>query len=138
MKVLGIQIKSTEAVLVVLVRQSDGSIVQTNECTKFGIADIYDSVQVRHFKEQVRVALDSIKPDRIGICKRNENGRGKMAPSPASFKLEGMFQLYDKVDILFVAPQTTAAFIKRTPCPLTPSKGYQGDALNVAFYLLSK
>lgn len=138
MKVLGIQIKSTEAILVVLKQDAAGTIVQTDECTRFEIVDIYDSGQVRRFRDQVNVALDTIKPNKVGICKRNANGKGKMAPSPASFKLEGIFQLYDKVQIEFVAPQTVQAFLKKNPCSTKPKNKYQQDAFDLAYLLIKK
>jgi hypothetical protein len=138
MKTLGIQIKSTEAILVVLKQDSSGTVVQTDESTKFEIVDIYDSKHVRRFRDQINVALDTIKPSKIGICKRNANGRGKMAPSPSSFKLEGIIQLYDKVDIEFVAPQTVQAFMKKNTCPINPKNKYQQDAFDLAYLLLKK
>lgn len=137
MKALGIQIKSNEAILVVLTKQGDGTVTQSIEGTTFEIKDIYNSNQIRQFRDQIIIAFDSIKPDRIAICKRNENGKGMMAPSPVSFKLEGIIQLYDKVEIEFVAPQTTKAFLKKNPCPLLPSKKKQQDAFDVAYYLLN-
>lgn len=136
MKTLGIQIKSTEAILVVLKQDAAGTIVQTDECTKFKIEDMYDSDQVRRFRDQVNVALNIIKPDKIGICKRNANGKGKMAPSPSSFKLEGIIQLYDKVPIVFVAPQTIQAFLKKRTRTINPENKYQQDAFDLAYLLL--
>jgi hypothetical protein len=138
MKALGIQIKSTGAILVVLKKDAASSITQTDECTKFEIADIYDSQQVRRFRDQINVALETIKPTKVGICKRNANGKGKMAPSPASFKLEGIIQLYDKIEIEFVAPQTVQAFLKKNPCPTNPKNKYQQDAFDLAYLLLMK
>ncbi|MBL7839395.1 MAG: DUF3010 family protein [Cyclobacteriaceae bacterium] len=137
MKVLGIQIKSKEAILVILTQDGSGNIVQTDECTTFEITDIYNSNHVKQFRNQINIAFDTIKPHRIGICKRNENGKGMMAPSPVSFKLEGIIQLYDKIDVEFVAPQTTKAFLKKNTCSIVPSKKYQQDAFDVAYYLLT-
>lgn len=138
MKTLGIQIKSAEAILVVLKQDESGTIVQTDECTRFEIVDIYDSEQVRRFRDQINVVLDTIKPNKVGICKRNANGKGKMAPSPVSFKLEGIIQLYDKVPIEFVAPQTLQAFLKKNPSAISPKNKYQQDAFDLAYLLLTK
>jgi hypothetical protein len=60
-----------------------------------------------------------------------------MAPSPVSFKLEGIIQLYEKVEVEFVAPQTTKAFLKKNACPVLPFKKKQQDAFDVAYYLLN-
>lgn len=137
MKALGIQIKTNEAILVIL-KEKDGEITQTDECAKFEIADIYNSNHVRQFRDQINIALDTIKPNRVGIYKRNVNGKGKMAPSPASFKLEGIFQLYEKSDIEFVAPATIAAFLKKNPAPIKAKNKYQQDAFDLAYLLLKK
>lgn len=136
MKVIGIQINSTEAVLVVL-EEVDGTNTQTDESIKFHIEDIYDCVQVRQFRNQINMAFETIKPDRVGIYKRNAFVKGKMAPSPASFKLEGIIQLYEKIITEFVAPQTLKAFFRKNECPIHPMHKYQQDAFDVAFYLLN-
>ncbi len=52
MKTLSIQIKSNEAILVVLDKQVDGNTVQTNECTKFLVEDHTNS---DHIKLQLTV-----------------------------------------------------------------------------------
>jgi hypothetical protein len=137
MKALGVQIKSNEAILVVLSKQPDGTVTQSVECTTFEIKDIYNSNQIRQFRDQINIAFDSIKPDRIAICKRNENGKGMMAPSPVSFKLEGIIQLYEKIEVEFIAPQTTKAFLKKNVCSVLPFKKKQQDAFDVAYYLLN-
>ncbi len=121
----------------VLTKQTDGTITQSTEGTTYEIKDIYSSNQVKQFRDQINIAFDTIKPDRIAICKRNENGKGMMAPSPVSFKLEGIIQLYEKIEVEFVAPQTTKAFLKKSTCSIIPSKKYQQDAFDVAYYLLN-
>lgn len=136
MKAIGIQLKSREAIIVVLKKTGNGQIIQTEECMRFEVSDIYSSDQIRQFRDQIKVTFDSIKANYIGICKRNENGRGKMAPSPASFKLEGIIHLYEGTDIQFVAPQSTRAFFKRNQQKISAAKKYQEDAFDVAYYLL--
>jgi hypothetical protein len=136
MKTIGIQIKSYEAILVVLEQNEAGIIVQTNESSKFGIDDPSKPVQVRQFREQINSAFDSIDPRRIGIMARNAKATGLRAPSAMSFKLEGIIQLYEKNDIELVWPQSIAAFYKRNPRLLSPKHKYQQDAFDVAYYLL--
>jgi hypothetical protein len=113
MKVIGIQIKSTEAILVVLEKDVDGNIIQTNESVKFGIDDPTKPNQVKQFRDQINSAFDSISPTRIGVVARNANGKGDRTPSPISFKLEGVIQLYDKIDVETIWKQTTNAYFKK-------------------------
>lgn len=138
MKVLGIQILSNEAILVVLEKNEDGNVNQTKECAKFEIKDSEDSRQVRQFRDQINAAFDTIRPDKIGLVARNGKAKGRMAPSPVSFKLEGLIQLYDRIEVEFVWPQTISAFAKKNPIALTADKKYQQDALEVAFMLLNR
>jgi len=138
MKVIGIEIKSSEAILVVLKRDSDGQIMQTNECTKFGIDDSQSNAQVRQFFQQVNASLDTINPGLIGILARNGKAKGVMAPSPFSFKLEGLFQLYNKKEVELVWPQSVSAYFKKHPVAVASHKKYQQDAFNLAYFLIMK
>ena len=138
MKAIGIQIQGEEVILVVLEKNESGQIIQTDESIKFNIIDHCNSVQVQQFRDQVNSTFDSIKPTFIGIKARNANGQGKYSPSPVSFKLEGIIQLYAKVSIDFVSSQTISAYKKKNDV-FPPSKNkYQQDAYDVAFYLLTK
>ncbi|MET7255040.1 DUF3010 family protein [Dyadobacter fermentans] len=135
MKTLGIQIKSDEAILVVLEQSNDGKIFQTNECAKFNISESENPDHVKHFRDQIFAAFDSISPARVGILARNANGKGQNAPSPMSFKLEGIIQLYEKIKVEIIWPQSINAFLKKNDPPIPSKHKYQADALNVAYYL---
>jgi len=137
MKVIGIEIKSTEAILVVLEKDTKGDIKQTTESTKFGINESENNIQVRQFMQQVKASLDNINADVIGLIARNGKAKGTMMPSPYSFKLEGIFQLYEKNEIRFIWPQTVSAFLKKNNCIVEVEKKYQTNAFNLAYYLLN-
>ncbi len=141
MKAIGIQIDADEAILVVLSKDANGTITQTDECVKFNIADHTISSQVQQFRDQVNSTFDLITPTIIGIKMRNAKAkeRGNVRPpSPISFKLEGIIQLYSKCNIDFVWPQTITAFKKKNGnFPLSKNK-YQQDAFDIAYYLLTK
>jgi len=138
MKAIGIQIKSNEAILVVLEINNAGIIIQTNESTKFDIYDPSKPNQVRQFHDQINSAFDSIAPSQIGVMARNAKAKGQRAPSAFSFKLEGIIQLYEKCDIELIWPQSIAAFYKKNPRLQQPRNKYQQDAFDVAFYLLKR
>ena len=137
MKTLGIQLKASEAILVVLERDARGQVSQLKQSAKYRIDDQLNCEQVRQFRDQINVAFDSIKPDRIAVLARNASGRGPMAVSPSSFKLEGIIQLYEKKRIEFIWPQTVKAHIKKNAVGVTPFHQYQQDALELAAYLLN-
>ncbi len=136
MKVLGIQIKSNEAILVVLEQNDQGEVKQLAESTKFKLADHMNNVQVKQFRDQVNTAFDSIAPDKIGILVRNSKAKGRMSPSPVSFKLEGIIQLNDRYTISFVWPQSIASFLKKNELTLKPIKKFQEEAFGLAYYLI--
>lgn len=138
MKVLGIHIKSNEAILVVLMKDDQGVITQLPESTKFKIDDPTDNIQVRQFRDQVNTAFDTISPEKIGIMARNYKAKGTRAPSPMSFKLEGIMQLNEKYPISFVWPQSVAAHFKKNQPTISPSKKLEQDAFNVAYYLINQ
>ncbi len=137
MKVIGIQIKSKEAILVVLEKDTAGNITQTNESAKFSIDDPANPNQVKQFRDQINASFDSIGASRIGIVARNANGKGERAPSPISFKLEGIIQLYDKIEIELVWKQTTNAYFKKNTKTSTSKNKYQEDAFDLAYYLIN-
>lgn len=138
MKTIGIQIKGAEAIVVVLEKDFAGNITQTNECSKFKIDDHLDNEQVKQFRDQVNTAFHSIGAIRIGLVVRNAKGKGDRVPSPVSFKLEGVIQLYDKLDIEFVWPQTTTAHFKKYPKKEKSKNAYQENAFDVAYFLINQ
>lgn len=137
MKTIGIQIKSAEAIMVVLEKDAAGNITQTNESVKVGIEDPTKPNQVRQFRDQINAAFDSIGASRIGILARNASGKGDLAPSPISFKLEGIIQLYEKVDVEQVWKQTTIAYFKKNVKTGNAKNKYQNDAYDIAYFLMS-
>lgn len=136
MKTIGIQIKSNEAILVVLEKDQEGNIKQLPESTKFKIDDPTNQDQVKQFKNQINTFFDSVKATRIGIVARNHNGKGKMTPSPTSFKLEGIIQLYENNSVEIIWKKTTDAFLNKNPKQLKAEKMYQVDAFDLAYYLI--
>ena len=137
MKTIGIQIKSSEAIVVVLEKDASGNITQTNESAKFGIDDPTKPNQIRQFRDQINATFDSIGAKRIGIVARNANGKGDRAPSPNSFKLEGIIQLYDKCEVELVWKQTLIAYFKKNAKTGSAKNKYQDDAYDLAYFLLS-
>lgn len=137
MKTIGIQIKSAEAIIVVLEKDAEGNISQTNESAKFNIADSSKPNQVKQFRDQINSAFDSIGATKIGIVARNPNGKVERSPSPISFKLEGIIQLYDKIEVEIIWKQTTSAYFKKHDRTSIAKNKYQEDAFDIAYYLIS-
>ncbi len=137
MKTIGLQIEGNEIILVVLKKQGDGSIIQTDDCIRCKVDDHNDSIQIQQFNDQVNSTFDSIKATKIGIRARNGKAKGTRSPSPISFKLEGIIQLYKNTEIVFIWPQTITAFKRKHQIPDSKHK-YQQEAFDVAYYLLNQ
>lgn len=138
MKTIGIQIKSNETIMVVLSKDKEGNITQSQDSTKFKLDDHTQPEQVKQFRDQINSFFDSVKADKIGILVRNPNAKGQMAPSPISFKLEGIMQLYDKNEIELIWKKTLNAFFERNAKTLEADKIYQAEAFEVAYYLIKQ
>ena len=145
MKVIGIEIKGTRLNVVVLERQVDGSNVDiTGKAKCFELENEHEPTSVRGFMNVLHRHFDSINPVTIGILKRNANavernvnGTKFRPPSPLSFKLEGLIQLYPKIDPVLVAPQTISAYLKKnTGLIIQPQYNYQQKPYELCLYLL--
>jgi hypothetical protein len=138
MKSIGIQIKTNEVILVVLKQNADGTLTQTDESTKFCLHNPDDAIQVKRFRDQINSAFDSIAADVIAIMSRNAKAKGKMAPSPTSFKLEGIIQLFEGQAVQLISPLTTNAYFKKNQQSIAPKNKYQQDAFDIAYYIMYK
>ncbi|MDQ0477100.1 DUF3010 family protein [Chryseobacterium sp. MDT2-18] len=136
MKTIGIQIKSNEIILVVLRKDESGIITQTKESSKFKVDDHNQQEQIKQFKNQVNSFFDSVDANKIGIVARNAKGKGLMSPSPVSFKLEGIIQLYEKTEIELVSKKTIDAYLKKNEKEITAEKILQNDSFDLAYYLI--
>lgn len=129
----GIDIASSSAYFVVL--EKAGGVINdiTGKFTKLNIKNDENCKEIRSFAETIKTHFDSIKPDRIGIVKRNKGG-----PFPGgavSFKIEGLIQLYEKKNIILVSPVTLRCFEKRYQCR-PPTYKYQEMSNLLALFLL--
>lgn len=136
MKAIGIQLRSNEAIIVVLDQDESGSIFLTDESIKLKIDDHLKSEEIHQFRNQIFSLFDNLKPTSIGVIVRNSKGKGIHAPSPISFKLEGIIQLYDKLEIDFIWSTSIDAFLKKNPLTIKGKHNYQESALKLAYYLL--
>jgi hypothetical protein len=136
MNTIGIQLKGSEAILVVLAEDAEGNLEISKSSIKLKLDNHLNSDEVKQFRSQVSSLFDNLKPNKIGVLARNPKGNGVHSPSPISFKLEGVIQLYEKVEVEFIWPKSLQSFLKKNPKPISANFKYQDDALEVAYYLL--
>jgi hypothetical protein len=136
MKVLGIEISGREVRLIALEKKGDDIVNYTNDYKPVKLEDDELASNLVLFKNTLHSTFDSFAPNQIVVKYRNPNGKGQQAPSPISFKIEGIIQLYDKAEISFLKPQTVTAFYKKNTLSLKADYGYQNEALKVAYHYI--
>jgi len=135
MRTLGIEIKGNTAIFTALEENGELNNI-TGNLKKLELKDDEESQEIRGFVDIIHSHFNDMKFDKIGISKRSKSVKSRFPPSPISFKLEGLIQLYKELDIHFVAPQTVAAFLKKNDYPIEPEFSYQDSSCKLAFYLL--
>jgi hypothetical protein len=136
MKVIGIDIDKSKAIFYVLEKKSDGEIVQIDGLKSLSLSNDTDNSQVRAFRTGIQEFFNEIKPQKITLLARQTKGRFKAAS--VSFKIEGLIQCYEKVEVEFVSPQSVKAFIKKNPLPFKLEFVYQEGAAQLAYYVINK
>jgi len=136
MKVIGIEIAGRKIQIVALDKTESGIKDSTGSYKPIVLQEDEIAKNVQHFRDTIFATLDSFSPDVIVIKYRNPKGKGMMAPSPISFKIEGLIQTYKKCPILFTKPQTIAAYFKKNELPFKPKYTYQSEALKLAVHYI--
>lgn len=134
MKIIGIHIDKTKAICCVLEKDGYGEAKILNAvCKNFILKDDTDNTNVRNLQSSLFSYFDSIQPERIVILARQTKGRFRSAP--LSFKIEGLIQCYEEVDVEFISGPKMTAFYRKNEFALTPEFDYQENAVRAALYL---
>ena len=136
MKVIGIAIDKSKAVFYALEKKENGNLINVTGETKFlTLKDDTNNASVRAFQSQIYSFFDDINPDRIAILTRQTKGRFKS--SPLSFKIEGLIQCYEEIDIEFISPHKILSYFKKNEFILDLEHEYQEKAAKLAYYLIA-
>lgn len=137
MKVLGIEIKGTCAIFCAI--EENGTINDiTGKITKLEIKDDENAEEIHEFVDILHSHFDEMQFAKIAIMKRVKSVKARFPPSPISFKLEGLIQMYKNAEISFVSPQTLRAYFKKNTNTFNPKYSYQKPSSELAYYLLKK
>ncbi|EKD25867.1 MAG: hypothetical protein ACD_79C01464G0002 [uncultured bacterium] len=137
MKVIGIEIEKKRVVCIALEKDSQGTYFNlTGKFRYLEIKEDQDNGEIRNFQSTIYTFFNSISPDAIAIITRQPKGR--FSSSTFSFKLEGLIQCYDRVDVEFVSPRTLTAYYKKNPLSVPFDNNYQESAVKLANYLLNR
>lgn len=137
MRVIGIEIEKKRAICFALEQDSQGTYLNlTGNYKYFEIQEDQDNEEIKNFQSTIHAFFNSINPDVIAILSRQPKGR--FSSSTFSFKLEGLIQCYDKVNVEFVSPRTITAYYKKNLLSVPFDNNYQENAVKLASYLLNR
>ncbi|MEG2797664.1 MAG: DUF3010 family protein [Pseudomonas sp.] len=134
MTLCGIEIKGSEAIIAVAAPDLSHVAVATK---KIALEDDDEAANVKAFASQVAAFVRDNGITRIAIKKRSK--KGEFAGGPTTFKIEGVLQLLDGVEVTLLSPQTINAQNKKHDfaLPATLNK-YQHEAFKAACSALVK
>ncbi len=134
MKVCGLQIKASEAILIIVEEAAGAPALVECKTKRLILKNHEDSAELESFFQAVKSFIHENAIDVIAVKKRASSGA--MASSGVTFKIETLFQLAHK-NIAFISPQAISSFSK-TNVGGIPSRvaAYQKDAyLSAGVYL---
>ena len=134
MTLCGIEIKGSEAIIAVAAPDLTHVTMATK---KIALEDDDEAANVKAFASQVAAFVRDNGITRIAIKKRSK--KGEFAGGPTTFKIEGVFQLLEGVEVTLLSPQTINAQNKKHnfELPATLNK-YQHEAFKTACSALLK
>ena len=134
MTLCGIEIKGSEAIIAVAAPDLTHVTMATK---KIVLEDDDEAANVKAFASQVAAFVRDNGITRIAIKKRSK--KGEFAGGPTTFKIEGVLQLLDGVEVTLLSPQTINAQYKKHnfELPATLNK-YQHEAFKTACSALVK
>ena len=138
MTLCGIEIKGSEAIIALAALDNQALTHVALATKKIALDDDDEAANVKAFAAQVKAFVQDNGIQRIAIKKRSK--KGEFAGGPTTFKIEGVFQLLEGVEVTLLSPQTINAQNKKHTfdLPATLNK-YQHEAYKTACsYLMKK
>ncbi|ONH51909.1 Protein of unknown function [Pseudomonas cedrina] len=137
MTICGIEIKGSEAIIAVASLDNQVLTHIALATKKIALEDDDEAANVKAFAAQVKAFVQANAITRIAIKKRSK--KGEFAGGPTTFKIEGVFQLLEGVEVTLLSPQTINAQNKKYSfdLPATLNK-YQHEAFKAACSALVK
>ena len=102
MTLCGIEIKGSEAIFAIA-SLDDQTLTHVALATKkIALEDDDEAANVKAFAAQVKAFVQENALQRIAIKKRSK--KGEFAGGPTTFKIEGVFQLLEGVEVTLLSP----------------------------------
>lgn len=128
MKICGIELKSNNAILVLL---DDKEFIDL-KIKKLVLEDDENQEDIRKFCNEFLLFLEQNEIEKIVIKKRAK--KGNFAGGAVTFKMEGLIQLNPICDVDLISPQAISSFEKKNEFEFPTSlKKYQEQAFLAAY-----
>ena len=111
MKICGVEIKGSEAIMAVIDLENDQATSLNIEPKKIALENDEDRNLVKSFFEAFSGFIRDNQIDRVVIKKRSK--KGDYAGGVVTFKIEGLIQLVEGCSVDLIAPQTISATQKK-------------------------
>lgn len=137
MRVCGVEIKASDAIVVVIDGTKDNFKIIDTGILKITLRNTNDSEDVKTFKETFHSFVKNHNIDKIGVKKRNT--KGQFAGGATSFKIEGIIQLSVDSTVELLAPASVSSTVKKEPPPAASQLfAYQKGSYETAYTFLRK
>ncbi|MEF9898994.1 MAG: DUF3010 family protein [Pseudomonas sp.] len=137
MKICGIEIKGSEALLAVATLDGANPVHVALATKKIALENDELAENVKAFAKQARHFFAEHGISHLAIKKRSK--KGDFAGGPTTFKIEGVLQLLEDCTVELVSPQTVSAQAKKHNFEVPGSLNkYQHEAYKSACALLLK
>lgn len=137
MKICGIEIKGSEALIAVAELNGDEISHVELETKRVALQDDEDANHIRSFSTLINGLVRDNGIHSIAIKKRNK--KGEFAGGPITFKIEGIIQLTSNCSVKLISPPTISATNKNHGFAIPDSLNkYQHEAFLTACTMIVK
>ncbi len=138
MKVCGIEIKGSEAIICLLSLENDVFLIPDCRARKLMFPKNGTADDLKAFQFSFKKLMQDYQIKEVVI--RERPTKGKFAGGAVGFKLEAAMQLVEEPNVILMTPVAIKESLKRNPIPVpfaeTGLKVFQETAFNTAFAFL--
>jgi hypothetical protein len=135
MRICGVEIKGSEAVICILHYQDGLFSIPDCRARKVEFSKQNRSSDLRYFQATFAKLIEDYKVEKVVIKERPQ--KGKFAGGAFGFKMEAAIQLIDELDVELISPTALKASLKRNPVTVafaeTGLKVFQQQAFEIAY-----
>lgn len=140
MKVCGIDLKGSEAIICVLSKDKGLMEIPDTRVRSIVYSNTLESGDLSYFQRTVAKLLEDYQIQNVVIRERAQ--KGKFAGGAAGFKMEAAIQLIENVNVDILSASESKAILKSNPIAIefgdTGLKKFQEDAFKTAFAWLNR